>query len=318
MPLSERWHLQGQRDLRLSPWMDGKLKFALTLTSMLSMEVARFWISLCVIFQLAPSSGQAVSFSKRWLISKAISKATCHLWRHADGFPRMWNIHHEVSLFLEDMHERTHDCDPIRDQTKRLFSVAALAVRLLCWCLLPVFAVVHLCLFGISFCLISVFSMLLCRVQFAQSDVRRDGLDPTVQRSVSATTGANVTPKLDSASVLKVSLVTGVYVQVFNVAAFYVAVLQVHSCQETASLSMWFNTPSQLVWNQGCKWMLSLQKPWGILSPSYTWCPFGIKASQTSWVVYHEHAVCSLLMSDCLISKHWTVNCCSLSRINSI
>lgn len=48
------------------------------------------------------------------------------------------------------------------------------------------------------------------RVPFAQSDVQRDGLDRTAPMSVSATTGASVTLKLDSASVLKVSLVTGV------------------------------------------------------------------------------------------------------------
>ncbi|TDH11473.1 hypothetical protein EPR50_G00060690 [Perca flavescens] len=48
------------------------------------------------------------------------------------------------------------------------------------------------------------------RVHFARSDVRREGLDKTVLKSVSATTGANVTPNLDSASVLKVLLVTGV------------------------------------------------------------------------------------------------------------
>lgn len=48
------------------------------------------------------------------------------------------------------------------------------------------------------------------RVQFAQSDVQREGLDKTVLRSVCVTTGASVTPKLDSASVPKVSLVTGV------------------------------------------------------------------------------------------------------------
>lgn len=57
-------------------------------------------------------------------------------------------------------------------------------------------------------------------MQFARSDVQRGGLDQTVLRSVSATTGANVTPKLDSASVLKVSLVPGVYVQLYNVATF--------------------------------------------------------------------------------------------------
>lgn len=55
----------------------------------------------------------------------------------------------------------------------------------------------------------SVLAPLDGRVQFAQSDVQREGLDQTVLRSVSATTGAYVTPKLASASVLKVSLVTG-------------------------------------------------------------------------------------------------------------
>ncbi len=72
----------------------------------------------------------------------------------------------------------------------------------------------RLCLLGISFCL-SICSLFLCRVQFAQSAVQRGGLDQTVQRTVSATTEANVTPKLASASVLKVSLVTGAYGQVF-------------------------------------------------------------------------------------------------------
>lgn len=45
--------------------------------------------------------------------------------------------------------------------------------------------------------------------QFAQSDAQRDDMDPTVLRSVSATTEANVTLKLDSASVLKGSQDTG-------------------------------------------------------------------------------------------------------------
>lgn len=58
------------------------------------------------------------------------------------------------------------------------------------------------------------FSGFLCRVQFAQSDVQREGLDQTVLRSVSVTTGVNVTLKLDSASVQKVSPVTGVYASV--------------------------------------------------------------------------------------------------------
>lgn len=52
-------------------------------------------------------------------------------------------------------------------------------------------------------------ALLFCRVPFAQSDVQRDGSDRTAPMSVSATTGASVTLKLDSASVLKVSLVTG-------------------------------------------------------------------------------------------------------------
>ena len=113
-------------------------------------------------------------------------------------------------MFLEDACERRHDCDPVRDQTNRLFSVTVSTVKFLCWCLIPVFAVMHLRLLGIYSCLISVFSFLLCRVQFAQTGVQRDDLDQTALRSVSATTGANVTLKLDSVSVLKVSLVAGV------------------------------------------------------------------------------------------------------------
>lgn len=82
------------------------------------------------------------------------------------------------------------------------------------------FAMMHLRLLSISFCLVNVFRLFLCRVQFARSDVQREGSGQTVLRNASATTGAGVTPKLDSASVLKVSLVTGVYVKVFYVAAF--------------------------------------------------------------------------------------------------
>lgn len=48
------------------------------------------------------------------------------------------------------------------------------------------------------------------RVQFARSDAQREGLGETVPRSVSATTEANVTPKPDCVSVLKVLLATGV------------------------------------------------------------------------------------------------------------
>lgn len=55
------------------------------------------------------------------------------------------------------------------------------------------------------------------RVQFAQSDVPRESLDQTVLRSVYATTAANVTLKMDSASVLKVLLVSGVMRSVLQV-----------------------------------------------------------------------------------------------------
>lgn len=48
------------------------------------------------------------------------------------------------------------------------------------------------------------------RVPSAQSDAQRDDSGPTVLRSASATTGENVTLKPGSASVLKVSLGTGV------------------------------------------------------------------------------------------------------------
>lgn len=57
------------------------------------------------------------------------------------------------------------------------------------------------------------FLSLFCRDQFARSDVQRAGSDQTVQRSVCATTGANATPKVDSASVLKVSPEAGVHVE---------------------------------------------------------------------------------------------------------
>lgn len=53
------------------------------------------------------------------------------------------------------------------------------------------------------------FSILLFRVQSVPSDVQKEGLGQTVLRSVFATTTENVTLKLDSVSVLKVSLVTG-------------------------------------------------------------------------------------------------------------
>lgn len=56
------------------------------------------------------------------------------------------------------------------------------------------------------------FSILLFRVQSVPSDVQKEGLGQTVLRSVFATTTENV--KLDSVSVLKVSLVTGKQVKV--------------------------------------------------------------------------------------------------------
>lgn len=48
------------------------------------------------------------------------------------------------------------------------------------------------------------------RGQFAPSGVQKDVLDRTALKSVSATTGGNVTLRPDNANVLKVSLVTGV------------------------------------------------------------------------------------------------------------
>lgn len=41
--------------------------------------------------------------------------------------------------------------------------------------------------------------------------MQKDGLDQTVLKTVSAITGVNVIPKLDSASVLKVSPGTGLF-----------------------------------------------------------------------------------------------------------
>lgn len=60
------------------------------------------------------------------------------------------------------------------------------------------------------------FSILLFRVQSVPSDVQKEGLGQTVLRSVFATTTENVTLKLDSVSVLKVSLVTGKQVKVLD------------------------------------------------------------------------------------------------------
>lgn len=56
------------------------------------------------------------------------------------------------------------------------------------------------------------FSILLFRVQSVPSDVQKEGLGQTVLRSVFATTTENV--RVDSVSVLKVSLVTGKQVKV--------------------------------------------------------------------------------------------------------
>lgn len=58
------------------------------------------------------------------------------------------------------------------------------------------------------------FSILLFRVQSVLSDVQKEGLGQTVLRSVFATTTENVTLKVDSVNVLKVSLVTGTRVKV--------------------------------------------------------------------------------------------------------
>lgn len=55
------------------------------------------------------------------------------------------------------------------------------------------------------------------RVQSVPSDVQKEGLGQTVLRSVFATTTENVTLKLDSVSVRKVSLVTGVRRSVLQV-----------------------------------------------------------------------------------------------------
>lgn len=54
-------------------------------------------------------------------------------------------------------------------------------------------------------------SIQFCREQFAPSNVRKHVLDQTVLKSVSATTVVNVIPKLDSASVLKVSPGSGLF-----------------------------------------------------------------------------------------------------------
>ncbi len=120
------------------------------------------------------------------------------------------------------------------------------------------FAMMHLRSLGISFCLIHVLSLLLCRVQFARSDAQREGLDQTVLRNVSATTGANVTPKPDCASVLKVSLATGVYVQVCHAAAFYVAVLYCRSINAKGHLLPSLQVKKQKTSNCLCHKLVAL------------------------------------------------------------
>lgn len=78
-------------------------------------------------------------------------------------------------------------------------------------------ASISICLFCFSVRLMindNDFSILLFRVQSVPSDVQKEGLGQTVLRSVFATTTENVTLKLDSVSVLKVSLVTGKQVKV--------------------------------------------------------------------------------------------------------
>lgn len=118
------------------------------------------------------------------------------------GFPLTWDIYHEVSLLLEE--KWRHDCDPIQEQTDYFLSSC-----INCWCFAPGLQD-SISLFLLLEC---IYSSFVHRVQSAQSDVQREGLDQTVLRSAFVTTGANVTLKLDSASVPKVSLATGVHLQ---------------------------------------------------------------------------------------------------------
>lgn len=101
-----------------------------------------FELAWCVIFQLAPNFGQTVSdlflkiFWKQPVISGADARfSTISSWRFFVFGRLAWE---ETWLWSH--------------QSK-------LTKKFLCWLLIPVFAMIHLCLLGISFCLFNVFSL---------------------------------------------------------------------------------------------------------------------------------------------------------------
>lgn len=133
---------------------------------------------------------------KRWFISKDISEGnlssleicSCKVFQLCEKLIMRWGFF----LLLEDVHERSHDCTPTREHTHLKTYFVGFSVQFLQRC-------IH---FHLAFVFIP-----LCRVKFAQNVVQKEGLDQTVLGSVPATTGANVTLKMDSVSVPKVSLV---------------------------------------------------------------------------------------------------------------
>lgn len=195
---------KGSAPVPLDGWYVLKSDPERTLTFMLPAEAARLWISSCVSrFPAGSEIWTSCLFFFTLTYLQAHFEATCHFWKRADGFPWMWQIDDEVSLFLEcDSWDKSVFLIPSESKATDYF--------------LHRRSVVSQSRFSSNASAFTwrffLFPLLLCRGQSAQSDVQRDGLDQTVLRSVSATTEANVTLKLDSASAPKVSLVTGVCV----------------------------------------------------------------------------------------------------------
>lgn len=152
MPLPKWWHLSWQRDLCLPAWMDGTFFFfyvkSCTDTNLLlTVEVARFWISSCV--PRIPAGSKLSLFC-----NTDLSLST--FWRQPVTFGDMRMVFHErdklimrsIFWFLEGMHERS----------LRLWS-HRIAKLLIIFCIncktvdvsFQVFPVVHLHLLSIYF-----------------------------------------------------------------------------------------------------------------------------------------------------------------------
>lgn len=120
-----------------------------TLTFMLPTEAARLWISSCVSrFPAGSEIWTSCLFFFTLTYLQAHFEATCHFWKHADGFPWMWQIDDEVSLFLEgDSWEKSAILIPSESEVTDYFLHQSV-----CRCLSPGFPATHLHLLGISSC----------------------------------------------------------------------------------------------------------------------------------------------------------------------